>query len=35
VQILGEQDPVQLDRWLARAATCTEADELFTLPTGR
>jgi hypothetical protein len=33
-RILDERDPGQLDRWLARAATCTEADELFTAPTG-
>jgi Uma2 family endonuclease len=30
VRILGERDPEQLDRWLVRAATCTEAAELFT-----
>ena len=29
-RILGEQDPAQLDRWLAGAATCAEAAELFT-----
>jgi len=34
-RILGERDPVQLDRWLARAATCTEAAELFTLGSGQ
>jgi Uma2 family endonuclease len=31
VQILGERDPAQLDRWLARAATCADAAELFTM----
>jgi Uma2 family endonuclease len=30
VRILGELDPVQLDRWLARAATCADVAELFT-----
>jgi Uma2 family endonuclease len=30
VRILGERDPVQLDRWLAGAPTCTEATELLT-----
>jgi hypothetical protein len=34
VRILGEQDPAQLDRWLAGAATCAEVAELFT-PAGR
>lgn len=34
-RILGERDPVQLDRWLARAVTCTEAAELFTLGSGQ
>lgn len=32
VRILDELDPGQLDRWLARAATCTSVAELFTLP---
>jgi Uma2 family endonuclease len=31
MQILGEQDPRQLDRWLAGAATCAAATELFTM----
>jgi hypothetical protein len=31
VRILGERDPVQLDRWLAGAVTCAEAAELFTM----
>jgi len=35
VRILGERDPEQLDRWLARAATCTQAAELFTARSGR
>ena len=34
-QILGEQDPGQLDRWLAGAVTCTEAAELFMMRGGR
>jgi Uma2 family endonuclease len=34
VRIFEERDPVQLDRWLTRAATCAEVDELFT-PRGR
>jgi Uma2 family endonuclease len=32
VRIAGELDPGQLDRWLARAATCTDVAELFTMP---
>ncbi|HEY0484498.1 MAG TPA: hypothetical protein VGD37_43555, partial [Kofleriaceae bacterium] len=28
-RILGEADVVQLERWLARAATCTAVGELF------
>jgi len=34
-QILDERDPVQLDRWLAEAATCAEVAELFTAPSRR
>lgn len=30
VRILGEQDPMELDRWLADAMTCAEVAELFT-----
>jgi flagellar biosynthesis/type III secretory pathway protein FliH len=30
LRIVEERDPGQLDRWLARAATCFEAAELFT-----
>jgi Uma2 family endonuclease len=33
-QILGEPDPAQLERWLARAVTCAEAAELFTMGGG-
>jgi Uma2 family endonuclease len=29
VRILSEQDPAQLDRWLAKAAICTRVAELF------
>ena len=32
VRILGERDPVQLDRWLAGAALCAELAELFATP---
>jgi Uma2 family endonuclease len=32
VRILGERDPAQLDRWLARAATATNPAELFEPP---
>jgi hypothetical protein len=28
-RILGEHDSRQLDRWIARAATCATIDELF------
>ena len=31
VRILGERDPRQLDRWLAGAASCATAAELFTM----
>jgi Uma2 family endonuclease len=31
-RILGEQNPEQLDRWLAGSATCATVAELFTLP---
>lgn len=31
VRIVGERDLAQLDRWLAEAATCAEAAELFTV----
>ena len=30
VRILSEQDPAQLDRWLAKAAICARVAELFT-----
>jgi len=30
VRILGEQDPMELDHWLADAMTCAEVAELFT-----
>ena len=30
VRILSEQDPAQLDRWLAKAAICARSAELFT-----
>ena len=29
VRILGENDGVQLGRWITKAVTCTEAAELF------
>ena len=29
-RILSEQDPAQLDRWLAEATTCEKVAELFT-----
>jgi hypothetical protein len=30
--VRGERDSERLDRWIARAATCTAAAELFTAP---
>jgi len=30
MRILSEQDPAQLDRWLAKAAICATVAELFT-----
>ncbi len=34
-RILEERDAGQLDHWLAGAAFCAEAAELFTMPGGR